>query len=188
MQRIAKYSRVLIATALVTVVAGDASAKFGDFFRNVGTGYQRNNAWPDPFNEIDAMQAVAPFEVMKRNGWRLNNTIGNELFRPSDGALLAAGNEKIRWIATQAPSDRREVFVLRGRTEAETQTRINSVQQTLASYTSNGDSLPIYLTNKEPATASGAWATQINRTYLQELPAPKLPNTSAAGTAAATTR
>ncbi|QDT12036.1 hypothetical protein [Stieleria marina] len=186
MQRIANYSRILIATALVSVVAGTATADIRDFFRKVGTGYQRNNAWPDPFNEIDAMQVVAPFEAMKRNGWRLNNTLGNELFRGGDGALLASGNQKIHWIATQAPAHRREIFVLRGRSDEETQKRVTSVQQTLAGYTRNGATPPVMVTDRSPSSSSGAYATQINRMYLQDLPAPKLPSTSAAGTAAAT--
>ena len=186
MQRIATYSRVLIATALVAVVSNTATAKFGDFLRKVGQGYHRNNAWPDPFNEIDAMQVVAPFEVMKRNGWRLNNTIGNELFRPGDGALLASGNQKVHWIATQAPEHRREIHVVRGRTEEETQTRVRNVQQTLASFTVRGIAPSVVVTDREPTSSSGAHMTAINRMYLEELPPPKLPSTSAAGTKAAT--
>ena len=183
MQRIANYSRILIATGLVTLVAGTATAKFGDFFRKVSTGYHRNNAWPDPFNELDAMQTVAPFEVMKRNGWRLNNTMGHELFRDGDGALLASGNQKIHWIATQAPQHRRQVFVLRGRDDEETQKRVQSVRQTLVSYQRSGNAPEIMITNREPSSSSGARATQINRNWLQEMPTPKLPTTSAAGTA-----
>jgi hypothetical protein len=184
MQRIANYSRILIATALVTVVASTATAKFGDFFRKIGQGYARNNAWPDPFNEIDAMQVVSPFEVMKKNGWQLNNTIGNELFRDGDGVLLASGNQKIQWIATQAPEHRRQIFVLRGRNDEETQKRVQSVQQTLVSYVRNGNAPMVMVTDREPSSASGARATQINRDWMQEMPAPRLPSTSAAGTSA----
>ncbi len=185
MQRIANYSRILMATALVGMVTSTATADIRGFFSNVAKGYHRNNAWPDPFNEIDAMQTVSPFEVMKRKGWQLNNTIGNELFRGGDGALLASGNHKIHWIATQAPQHRREIYVLRGRSDEETQSRVASVQGALASFTRNGNAPTVMVTDRVPPSASGAWATQINRTWLQQLPAPKLPSTSSSGTAAA---
>ena len=32
----------------------------------IGIGYERNNAWPDPFNEVDAMAVITPFETMKQ--------------------------------------------------------------------------------------------------------------------------
>ncbi|NNE00642.1 MAG: hypothetical protein HKN47_25280 [Pirellulaceae bacterium] len=186
MQRIANYARALIAMVLVSVSAGTVAADWHQFWNNVDKGYHRNNAWPDPFNEADAMHVVAPFEVMKRNGWRLHNTIGHELFRSGDGALLASGNQKIQWIATQAPPHRREVYVLRGRSDVETQARVASVKTTLTRHTRNGPIPSVLVTDIEPSSASGAWATQINRTWLEELPAPRLPNTSAAGTASAT--
>ena len=185
MQRIAKYGQAIIAIALVSISAGTVEAGWNEFWSNVSKGYHRNNAWPDPFNEVDAMQVVAPFEVMKRNGWRMNNTIGNELFRDGDGVLKAAGNARVRWIATQAPMHRRTVYVLRANSEAETSARIKSVREMLVTC-SPGAMPPVMVTDRVPASYSGAWATQINRTWLEELPAPRLPNTSAAGTDAAT--
>lgn len=185
MQRIANYGKAIIAVVLVTISAGTVEAGWHEFWGNVSQGYARNNAWPDPFNEIDAMQVVAPFEVMKRNGWRLNNTIGNDLFRASDNALEVAGNHRVRWIATQAPMHRRSVYVLRGSTQEETDARVASVRRSLASYVTNGQIPPVYVTDREPSSANGARATQITRQALEEMPAPKLPSTSAQGTAAA---
>ena len=186
MRRIANYSTAIIAIALISISAGTVNAGWNEFWTDVSKGYHRNNAWPDPFNEIDAMHVVAPFEVMKRNGWQLNNTIGNELFRTGDGALLASGNHRVKWIATQCPAHRRQILVLRASTKAETDARVASVRRTLSNFTRSGPTPTVMVTDIEPSSASGAWATQINRTWLQELPPPKLPNTSASGTAAST--
>ena len=182
MQRIATYGRTLIAVMLVSVTASTACADLKDFFHKMHVDLYRNNAWPDPFNELDAMHVVAPFEVMKNNGWRLNNTIGNNLFREGDVALKAAGNNRVAWIASQAPANRKVVYVLRGRSDKETQQRMASVRETLAS-THNGHNVQVLVTQREPTYSSGAWATQINRAWLEGLPEPKLPSTSAAGTA-----
>jgi len=182
----AHFSRALAALLCVSAGATTVSGGWHEFWHNLNVGLHRNNAWPDPFAEADAMQVVAPFEVMKHNGWRLHNTMGHELFRQGDGALLAAGSNRVRWIATQAPDSRRQVFVLRGRTEAETEARVASVRETIASVNMPGPPPAVMITEIEPPSASGAWATQINRAWMQELPSPKLPSTSASGTAAAT--
>ncbi|KAA5544594.1 hypothetical protein FYK55_09780 [Roseiconus nitratireducens] len=180
------YRHLLIAIALMSITTTSVQAGWHDFWHKVGVGYHRNNAWPDPFNEMDAMAVITPFETMKVNGWRLHNTIGAEQFRNSDGALLTAGQERLRWIATQAPPNRRQVFVLRGRTPDQTDARIASVKEALDRFNIRGPAPEIAIIDREPPTAPGNWATQINRTWLQQLPSPKLPGTSAAGTASAT--
>jgi hypothetical protein len=180
MKLTARNTRNVFALLGVCLFASNASADWHTFWHNVRVDTHRNNAWPDPFNEADAMQVVAPFEKMKNNGWRVHNTIGHELFRGGDGALLASGNKRVEWISSQAPAARRDIFVMRGRTDQETQARVDSVRQTLASL-GNTNPPQIWVTDIEPTTASGAWATQLNRMWLQELPAPKLPGTSASG-------
>lgn len=182
-----KFAKVIIATMAVLTTATSASADWNSFWHNLHVGYHRNNAWPDPFNEVDAMEVVTPFEIMKANGWKMHNTIGHELFRPGDGALLASGHNRVHWIATQAPATRRTVYVLRGGSRAETDARVSSVQQTLASMYINGSVPTVLVTDVEPATSSGAWATKINREWLEHLAAPRLPAESVSGEAGAAT-
>ena len=186
MKYLARSRRSMIVMLLVTMGTGTAAADWHDFWHGLHIGYHRNNAWPQPFSEADAHQVVAPFEVMKRNGWRVHNTIGHELFRQGDGVLLAAGHNRVRWIAMQAPVAHREVFVLRGKDEAETQARVAAVREAVNRLQITGPVPQIYLTDVEPATAPGAWATKINRDRLQQMVPPKLPSTSASGQAGAT--
>lgn len=182
--KLSKYvARAVIAIAMVATTATSASAdwNWNQFWHGLHVGFHRNNAWPDPFNEVDAAQVIAPFEVMKANGWRLHNTIGHELFRGGDGALMAAGHRRIHWIATQAPESRRTVFVLRGENEAETEARLASVQSALDVIALEGPAPNVLVTNIEPPAASGAWATKINREWLDHLAAPRLPSQSSTG-------
>jgi len=181
-----RFTFALSCAITIGGAASDASADWHGFWHSVHVDYQRNNAWPQPFTDDSVRQTVAPFEVMKQNGWRLHNTIGNELFRDGDGALLAAGNNRVNWIATQAPADRRVVYVLRGRTPAETDARLASVRDTLSRVQTNGPAPQLMITEIEPNTASGAWAVQINRGWLEAQPAPKLPSVSSTGSAGAT--
>ncbi|MGI9470337.1 MAG: hypothetical protein ACR2NZ_02315 [Rubripirellula sp.] len=176
-----KFAQAVLAVMAVAITATSASADWKHFWHNWHVGFHRNNAWPDPFNEADAIAVVSPFEIMKANGWRMHNTIGHELFRSGDGVLMAAGHKKIYWIATQAPAARRTVFVLRGENDQETEARVASVHQTIEKLAFNGPSPDVLVTSVEPHHSSGAWATKINRDWLENLSAPRLPSTSAGG-------
>jgi len=175
-------TQAVIAIVAVVTTGTSVSADWDHFWHNVHVGYHRNNAWPAPFNEADALNVVTPFEIMKANGWRMHNTIGHELFRPDDGALMASGNKRVYWIATQSPVARRTVFVLRGGSERETASRVAAVQGIIDRIDAPGPSAKIQVTNVEPHHSSGAWATKINRDWLQNLATPRLPSTSAGGT------
>jgi hypothetical protein len=179
-----KFAQALAVLLLFATTATSASAGWNDFWHGLHVGYHRNNAWPDPFNEVDAGEVATPFEIMKANGWRMHNTIGHELFRAGDGALLASGHRRVHWIATQAPAARRTVYVLAGSSHKETQARVISVRATLA--TVNGPVPAVLVTDVEPASSSGAWATKINREWLEHIPAPRLPSQSATGAAGVT--
>jgi len=123
---------------------------------------------------------------MKHNGWRAHNTIGDDLFRRGDGALLAAGRNRVEWIASQAPASRKVVYVLRGRSQEETDNRVAAVQDTLSRMHLHGQMPQVMVTHIDPPTQSGPMVTKINRDRLEQMPAPVLPSTSAAGTAGAT--
>ncbi|MEM6363868.1 MAG: hypothetical protein AAF539_07935 [Planctomycetota bacterium] len=189
---ISSFRRRWFAATLILTVCGvaltdsAAQADWARFWTVMHKGYHRNVAWPDPFNEADAIQTVAPFEVMKRNGWRAHNTIGHALFRQGDGALLASGQNRVRWIATQAPISHREIHVMQGATAEETQARMKSVRDAVASLQPNGPAPQVFVTAIEAPSVPGAIITKISRDRLEALPAPKLPDTSAAGTEGAT--
>jgi len=182
-------TRTRFGLSCALAVAGmtqTATADWNSFWHPHRVAYHRNNAWPQPFTEDSVRQATAPFEVMKHNGWRMYNTVGNELFREGDGALMVAGRNRVVWIASQAPADRRVVYVLRGASPAETDARVASVRETLATVQIAGPPPQIMITEIEPTTTSGAWVTQINRDWMEVLPEPRLPSTSPTGAAGAT--
>ncbi|QEG38945.1 hypothetical protein UC8_09050 [Roseimaritima ulvae] len=176
-----------LAAATLTSLANGPQATAGEWWDNLKhemhVVYHRNNAWPQPFAELSAAQTRAPFEVMKQKGWLLHNTIGHELFRDGDGALTAAGRNRVHWIATQAPANHRVVHVLRGASEAETEARVEAVRVALNHMYISGPQPPVYITEIQPATSPGMRASQISRAAMTNMPAPKLPasNSSTGG-------
>ena len=180
--------RVVFGLVLVGVTAGhSAKGDWHSFWHRFRVDYARNNVWPQPFVDVDAQAVQAPFAVMTHNGWRAHNTIGNELFREGDCSLNLAGSRRVEWIAKQAPHERRTIYVLRGANDDETNLRLASVHQSLTAMQTGGPVPHVVVTDIETAAASGGWATSVNRQWMQNLPAPKLPSTSPSGAAGATT-
>lgn len=163
------------AGLLVIVAASPVAADWNSFWHGVDVDYQRNNAWPHPFSELAAAQTRMPFVVQKMNGWRLHNTISHELFRDGDGVLTAAGQQQLQQIATQNPPEHRVVYVVRGATPNETEARVASIRSSLARMNLQTAPPDVLVTDRVPATGSGAMAAAVNRARMQTLPPPQLP-------------
>lgn len=144
-----------------------------DMRHRVGVDYARNVAWPQPFRGADSNSVVAPFEIMRDNGWRENNTLGTSLFS-SQHALNEAGAIKVQWIVTQAPLNQRIVYVKAGNTEQETNARVESVQLAVSQLIPSGPLPQILVTEIEPATSSGAYQTLVHRALTKTTPTPRL--------------
>jgi hypothetical protein len=168
--------RTLITAGLVGIaLSGSVHADWHTFWHGVHVDYQRNNVWPHPFREMAAAQTRAPFEVMTYKGWQRHNTISQELFREGDGALTSGGRVRLQGIATQSPPQYRFVLVPRAPSAEETEARIASVRSALERIYMAGPVPQVYMTDVDPGSTPGDMATQINRAWLQSLPAPKLP-------------
>nr|WP_271978214.1 hypothetical protein [Rubripirellula sp.] len=176
-----KVTQLFAGVLALFTLSSPVMADWKQFWQDVHVGFQRNNAWPHPFQEADAAQVNEPFEIMKSNGWRLHNTIGHDLFRAGDGSLLSAGQRRVHWIATQAPHSRRKVFVMQAGTQEETQSRISSVRSALQAMGAQPEAVHVFVTDMAPPTVSGSWATRINREWLDHMATPKLPDQSTTG-------
>jgi hypothetical protein len=145
----------------------------GPMFHKTHVEIARNNSWPQPFRGQDAYSVVAPFEVMKRNGWRDNNTVGSILFVNNE--LTEAGRLKVTTLVASSPASQRMIYVQIGMTQAETATRVKSIQTVLADLIPEGEKPPIQITNIAPTTSPGAYQTLVHRAIQQSTPKPRLP-------------
>lgn len=92
-------------------------------------GRQQNEMWPYPYVCPDREWVAAPFETMTYNGWRQQNLLGAHHFDEETNHLTRAGELKVRWILTQAPEQRRQVFVERAVDPAVTEQRLASARE-----------------------------------------------------------
>ncbi len=156
-------------------------AKWSCFWDRVHLDWHRNNAWPEPFNQVDRQATRMPIEIMTDRGWQLQNTIPNELFDGETQELTRAGELKVQWILTQMPTRRRTVFVLRGKTAEITETRLKSVEKAALDVVGETASNMIAVTDLIPRGGSGAYYERVSAGYESSMPPPRLPEMTESG-------
>jgi len=151
---------------------GAGSGGWHQFWNRVHVDFYRNNSWPEPFLTADKIAVRTPYCIQTDNGWKMQNTVGTFLFDGETQRINQAGDLLVKWILTQAPVNRRAIFVLKGDTVDATNARIQSVQSAVAKY---GCVCPVILTEIEPPGWSAAYIDSISQQYSATIPAPRLP-------------
>lgn len=169
----------LILTSMF--VPSSAHAGWAEFWHRFHVDWHRNNCWPEPFSTADRALYYQPFAIMVDNGWRLHNTITEELFNSESQELTVAGTHLVHWIVTQAPAHRRTVFVLRGANPEATAVRVDSVQRAIASMLSKGQLPPVVVTGIEPPNVSGEYFDRVREAFQSTTPAVTLPGGESGG-------
>ncbi len=169
----------------VLIQSGSASADWHSikagwhsYWDRVHLDWHRNNAWPEPFIQVDRQAALAPIDMMVNNGWQLQNTIPHQLFDPETQELTRAGQLKVQRTLTQMPTRRRMVFVLKGKTADITEMRLKSVEKAAAEVVGDSASTMIVVTDVEPRGGSGSYYERVNSGYESSTPPPRLPEMS----------
>jgi hypothetical protein len=157
---------------------GAGGTGWQQFWQRVQTDFYRNNSWPEPFLTADKIAVRTPYCIQTDNGWKMQNTVGTFLFDPETQRLNQAGDILVKWIITQAPINRRAVFVLKGDSADATNIRIQSVQAAIAKY---GCVCPVLLTDCEPAGWSAAYIDAITQKFDASIPSPRLPPRQGSG-------
>jgi hypothetical protein len=167
--------RWILCTTMALAGSLASNTVWGQHHQDNKTIAARNINWPQPFRGADAEAVVAPFEVMRNNGWREHNTLGSRLFA-QDNSLCEAGALKVQWIVTQAPLSYRAIYVKSGPTQEITNARVESVQLAVSQLVPSGPLPQIFVIDLEPTTSSGAYQTLVHRALIKTTPTPRLQN------------
>lgn len=184
-----RRTALMIAVVLIMLIqSGPASAdwrsvkaKWNCFWDRVHLDWHRNNAWPEPFTQVDEQATRAPIAMMVDDGWQLQNTIPDELFNPETQELTRAGEMKVRTTLTEMPMKRRMVFVQRGKTAEITQIRLESVEKAARQVVGEAGPAMVTVTDMVPRGGSGGYYQRIKTQYENSTPEPRLPAMSGEG-------
>jgi hypothetical protein len=174
--------RTLVAAAAALAAVGvvqSASAVWVDHsVRYMKNGYHRNADWPWPYICPDRVSVREPFAVMVNNGWRRQNLLGAHHFNEDATKLTTAGELRVRWILTQAPADRRSIFVERSAASDITSKRVATARDFASQITTDGHmpqvSETFLISEGRPASV----VDQTNMRFYESTPPPVLPAAS----------
>jgi hypothetical protein len=145
----------------------------------VRSGYHENRLWPWPYICPDRAAVREPFAMMVDNGWRRQNLLGPHHFDPATGKLTTAGELKVHWIMTQAPPDRRQIFVERSLESSVTASRLDAAREYAARVAADGRTP---LVNDTHLVSEGRPAATVDAVYTrfnESMQPPVLPAPSA---------
>lgn len=171
--------RILIA-ALATlstfVLEPSAHAVFlDDPVHYIKHGYRRNELWPWPFVCPDRLAVREPLCIMVHNGWRRQNLLGAHHFNAKGDQLNTAGELRVRWIMTQAPPERRTIFVERAVEPHQTAQRLAVVRDYAAQVCIDGTLPQVTETHLVSEGRPAAIVDVTNTKFHETMPPPKLP-------------
>jgi hypothetical protein len=101
--------------------------------------FHENHIWPQQYLWPSRRGICQSFDIMVANGWRQHHVLGQHYFDRNTGVLTEAGLMKVQWILTQAPPNRRTIFIERTRDAEQTAARVEAVQQLAADLSSGAD-------------------------------------------------
>lgn len=171
--------QVLIAAAVLLAV--------GSLFQNVQgawveeqahyikRGYHRNKAWPWPYVCADRIAVREPFCLMIDNGWRRQNLLGPHHFNATASQLTSAGELRVRWILTQAPAERRSIFVERDIQPDITAQRLATVREYAAQMAIDDQPAQVFETHLISEGRPAELVDKTNVRFQESMRAPVLP-------------
>ena len=171
--------RKLIVAVALLAGAGTAQSVpavfFDDAAHYVKRGYRENQQWPWPYQCPDRIAVREPFCIMVNNGWRRQNMLGPHHFNPNTNQLTTAGELRVQWIMTQAPPERRGIFVERTLDADANSKRLATVRDYATKVSIDGR-MP--LVEETYLVAEGRPAAMVDATnvkFMQSMPVPVLP-------------
>jgi hypothetical protein len=147
-------------------------------------GYHQNVCWPWPYVCPDRIAVREPFCLMINNGWRRQNLLGPHHFK-SANELTTAGELRVHWIMTQAPPERRTIFVERALDPQLTEQRLATVREYAARVALDGQLPQVADTHLVSEGRPAAVVDATNVRFHESMPPPVLP--AVVGTAGSST-
>ena len=166
-----------VATFALVVIGVTTMAQGGwhEFVQRSMLDWHRNNAWPQPFIQVDRISSCSPFVTMRNNGLCSEFTLGEYHFHPETNELTEAGRLKIMNILRRQPEGYSQIFVVRGPNEQDSSIRLDSVQQSLAKILPSGALPEVSFTNFAPTGLPASYIDAVGRKLDATVPDPRLP-------------
>jgi hypothetical protein len=173
---------ISITLSMIVLSATSARAVFIDSMdQYLECGYHRNVLWPWPYVCPDRIAVREPFDIMVTNGWRRQNLLGSHHFDPNTNRLSEAGQLQVRWILTQAPPGRRQIYIERSIDPSTTAARMAAAREFASRVAIDGQVPQIYETYQVVEGRPAPVVDATNVKFMENMRVPALPAANAGG-------
>ncbi len=153
MKTLALWAAVPLAAIFVSAAQGqqcqcncgsqcDAGC-YPDYWGGCSAAFHDNLRWPHQYTWPARRGICQSFALMANNGWQKQNLLGKYHFDPKTGELSAAGRVKVQWILTQAPQQRRTIYVEQFGDQEQTAQHVQAVQSLAANLSYGGGQVDV---------------------------------------------
>lgn len=143
-----------------------AQADWNEFWAKFNRDRCRNEAWPHPFLRADQQSVRQTFGVMVQRGWEQQMVFQSFHFDPNSNELNALGDQKLRWLLSQAPADRAQIFVQQTFDEKTNSARMLAIQTRASEIAANSNHPDIVPSNSNPYLMRGVPAEALTSSVL----------------------
>lgn len=147
LRAIAVFASLVVAAPALAQSCGHAycgpsavdacGAEAPTFGQHCKYSYMQNIMWPKQYVRAARSGICQAFETQVNNGWRRHCLLSGQHFEANDQRLTESGRLKAQWILTQAPVQRRNVFIERGADQEVTAARVAGVHDYAATLGEN---------------------------------------------------
>jgi hypothetical protein len=137
--------------------------------------YQRNDAWPKPFQCYDRQAYHSIFAVMTQRGWQCECTLTSDHFDPQTQELNRAGKAKIQGIMTNLPEVARQVHIYQDSTPEVAKARMENVRAEIQTSFMSSAEPQLAITLYKPHGMNGSLVEDVQKRFVENLPDPAVP-------------
>ena len=164
--------------------AATAAAHVRGYVDMAKVAYQRNQAWPKPFECWDRQSYFAMWGPMYHRGLENQCTLTDSHF-DNTNQLNSAGKQKIASIMRNLSEASRQIYVFQSGDQATADDRVANVEREINDWFGHLGAPAIATTTRPFYGQAGAFAEQINEQFMQGQPAPSIPTGGGGGTGGA---
>lgn len=155
---------------------------YHDHLREINKrAYDRNRAWPKPFDCADRQLYFSMWNNMLDCGYRCNCVFTETHFDADTHQLNESGKSKIRGIFRNNPIGQKVALVQNSAPGKIVDARLANVQSTIDQWFGADSFIEVALTEKYPTGFAASRVEAINQLSITETPAPVIPVSSGTG-------
>ena len=143
--------------------------------------FERNRAWPKPFNCADRQAYFSIWDQMLTHGYQLNCVFNGSHFNPGTNELNDVGIAKLQGIFRNNPQGQKVAYVANSGAAGDVEARVGNLRNSIARWYGSDTFSEVAATNVAPTVFAGGRVETLHQLGVAKTAAPIIPVASGTG-------